>query len=158
MQIIRLGSYPSLTRTYLRLEDKIHGADKANSSPEKIEFDRLAHVKNGKRDEHGQGYHFLQDFELPEGQTGKADPVGRYLDHVFKKSDHPAHHGRDIPFSVQQIPEMSVPCKRHEYIGKDKQNSGFYDNWHTTQLHGLCEKKGEIKIIDGKTAPCPGND
>ena len=63
-----------------------------------------------------QGYHFLQDFQLPHTQAGVADAVGGDLEHIFKQGYAPRKQGGDDPGFVAHLLEMGIPGKGHEDI------------------------------------------
>src|SRR5690606_22214370 len=84
-------------------------------------------VQQGKRHEHGQRDHLLQDLELCHGHDGIADPVARYLQHVLEQRDSPAHQRRHDPWAVTQFLEVRIPRKGHEYVAECQQENRCKD-------------------------------
>jgi hypothetical protein len=69
-----------------RTEHEVDRAEETKHRPEIVELERLPHVQDGKGDEDPQRDDLLQHLELPEGELGIADPVGRHLQQVLEEA------------------------------------------------------------------------
>lgn len=84
-------------------EDKKHRSGQTTASPEVIPAESRSHVQDGKRHKDRQGDDFLHDLQLGQAEPAIADPVGRDLDQVFKKSDPPGNSDGDQPVAGTQV-------------------------------------------------------
>src|ERR1700752_2647085 len=76
---------------------EVDRAEQAQSRPEVIELEGLAHVDNRERDEPPERDHLLYDLELAKRQRGQADPVRRNLQQVLEQRDEPGGERGDPP-------------------------------------------------------------
>jgi hypothetical protein len=70
-------------------EDEKHWSAHTERGPEIIPSQRLLHVVEIEKHEHGQSDHLLHDLELGYLQTGITDAIGGHLDQVFEEGDSP---------------------------------------------------------------------
>ena len=132
----------------LTLEDEIDGAHEAKAGPEIVEAYRFLHVNKGEGNEDGQGYHFLEDLELRQGQFRVSQPVRRDLDQVFEEGNAPAGEGGDVPRGTAQVLQVGVPREGHEDVGNGKENNCFcYDRhlWLQKQIDIGCRNYLRVK-------------
>src|SRR5665213_4387379 len=73
----------------LRPEHEIDRADQTEARPNKIQFERLVHIKHGEGNEHGQRDDLLQYFQLRQVQFGVANEIGWNLELILEKCDTP---------------------------------------------------------------------
>lgn len=71
-------------------EDKKRRQDDKAKSDDMVHFDRFLQIEAGEETENHQGNDLLHRLELRCRELVTADPVGRNLQAVFKKSDSPA--------------------------------------------------------------------
>jgi hypothetical protein len=104
----------------LSSENKEHGTRQAAPRPQIIHLQRLSHVKDRKRHEHGKGNHLLEDLQLSEAEDSITCPVGRHLQHIFEKRKPPTGQHRKIPRRGAQVLQMGIPGEGHEDIGQQQ--------------------------------------
>jgi hypothetical protein len=79
-------------------------------------------MEDGEGDEDREGEDFLQDLPLTGAVGGRADPVGRDLNEVFKECDAPEEEcGQDSRLPLQ----AGMPREGHEDVGQGKQGDRF---------------------------------
>ena len=105
-------------------EHEKHGANDAKACPQEVQPRWLPHVEHRERHKYYERYRFLKNLQLGKGQLCRADPIRRNHEHVLEQCNAPAQEGRDIPFSVAEISQVSVSCERHEDVGDDEQRRG----------------------------------
>lgn len=127
------------TPAHLPFEDKVHSQHEENEANEVIEPECFILEKyQGENDKDHQSDHFLDNLELDQAEGSpefaEADPVGRYLEHIFKESDAPTEED-DADQSEVLTPrhlleaQVAVPGEGHEGVGRgehDNSNQGFH--------------------------------
>lgn len=76
------------------LEHEEHGHDHKEKPDQVIPLERLFEIDHGKYRENDECDHFLDGLELGTGKFAVAYAVGRDLETIFKKSNHPADKDR----------------------------------------------------------------
>src|SRR5580700_2274747 len=106
-------------------EGKHHRTDNEEKRDNVIPSHVLAQIDPRKRDEHAQGNHFLNDFQLKRSELPIADAVRRNLKAVFEESNKPAHndHSNQRRLLVLQV---AIPRDRHKDIGANEEEDGFH--------------------------------
>ena len=80
-----------------------------------IPFDAFAEIPPGENDEHSQGDHFLNNFQLKCREFAIADAVRGDLKAVFGERDEPAHDDRGEEWGLAVF-QVTVPGDGHEDV------------------------------------------
>jgi len=111
-----------------------NGSHEADTCGDMVPAEMHVESGHGEEDEDAERDHFLDDFELHQGEGtavfDEAEPVGRHLQTVFEESDSPTEsddgNQRPLlePFEFAEF-EMPVPGESHEDIAADKQKDSI---------------------------------
>jgi hypothetical protein len=97
----------------------------------------LSLVKNGKRHKNGQSHHLLDDLGLTHAEWRMANPVRGHLEHVFQRSDAPAHQGSRVPRRCDHVAQMAITDERHEDFAEHQKHNRLQGNRQTGEdCHG----------------------
>src|ERR1700686_3371607 len=90
-----------------------------------VPLDRLLQVENREYREHEQRDDLLNCLELGGAEFVGTNSVGRYLEAILKKGNHPTHydHLKQRHIAIFQV---AVPGKGHEYVGEGEQCNGSH--------------------------------
>jgi hypothetical protein len=85
-------------------------------------------IENRENGEYSKGDDFLNGFELRHAELIGTDAVGRDLEAVFEKSDHPADDDH-LEQRGRFVFQVAVPGKCHEDVGtgqeQDRSHAGY---------------------------------
>lgn len=118
-------------------EDEIDGGNQAKEGCEMIPMETLsAKADDGEDGKDTERDDLLHNLELHEGVwasvSGESDPVGGYLEAVFKECKPPGNEYHDVERCVglQYAGvlkfQMAIPCEDHEDIADDEQRYREY--------------------------------
>ena len=105
-----------------------HRTQNAQPRPQEVESRWLPHVESRERNEDDERYGFLKNLQLRERQLCRADSVRRNHERILEERDSPAYEHGNVPFSVAEGSQMTVPCERHENVGDDEELRGLQEN------------------------------
>lgn len=116
------------------LEDEVHRQHQEHEPDEVIEPEGFVFEEEQREDdEDDQGDHFLDHFQLNEGEGSseflKTDPVSGNLEHILKQGNPPADED-DAEQPEVLTPghlleaQVAVPREGHEGVGEDQETDG----------------------------------